>query len=420
MKKFLYKYLINSVIATGLLLISLSGCTDKGAPSLFQGVPTGPIGATPSITSISPSPALSGVTQVTITGQNFSTNPSEDLIYFNGNLVTATSATPTQLVLTAPNVFGDSVQIQVAVLNAEKFSNTVYYSIEQTAKDFYPDAKSTFIQPFNIISDNSGNIYSSVVMNNVGSGIKKITPDSVITDYAAKGAETFWKSFRFGPGGIIVCVRQDGVRALYQIPAGGGSPSSYVVLPAGITVNALEYDSQNNLWVGGKGGNIYRVKTDKSFQAFAFAADVITLRDFKDGSNEYLYAATQTDTTISIQRFPIDANGNLGTAETYFNFTAKYGANYVINAMDISADGDLYLATNLPSPIIVVHSDKTSETLYPGVVKSAPALAFAWGGGTTYLYYVSAQVLDGTGAITNPQDIVRLQMKKTGAPYYGQ
>ncbi|MCL5028200.1 MAG: IPT/TIG domain-containing protein [Bacteroidetes bacterium] len=414
MKKFLYNYLFISIIATGLFLISLTGCTDKGDPSLFQGVPTSPIGATPSITSISPSTALAGYTQLIITGQNFSANPAEDLIYFNGNMVTATSATPTQLVLTAPNVYGDSVKINVAVLNSEQFSNSIYFAIKQTAKDFYPGVKDQTDIPMSMVSDNAGNIYSS----NNALGVYQITPDSVSTLYSPKGGETFWTSMRFGPGGVMYCAR--GLQALFTIPAGGGvKNSTWVVLPSTAKLNQLEFDPLGNLWAAGKNSVIYRIKQDKSYVTFPFTANVTAMRVFVDGGTTYLYVAAQQDSLTTIQRMPIDASGNLGTATTYFDFSKSYGANWVVNGIDFAADGEMFLATNMPQPLIYVNTDKSTGALYPSVIQNSPALGLIWGSGN-YLYYIRRQINDATGVFLIPQSIVKLDILKPGAPYYGQ
>ncbi len=415
MKKILYNSLSVSLTAALLFFIAIAGCSDKGDPSLFQGVPTGPIGATPSISSVSPSTALAGVTQMTITGQNFSTDPTQDFIYFNGNMVTATSATQTQLVLTAPNVFGDEVQIKVAVLNAEKFSNTIVYAIRQTAKDYYPGAKDKGNIPMSIIGDNAGNIYSS----NNAIGVMEIMPDSSSILYSPKGGESFWTCMRFGPGGVLYVAR--GLQALFQIPAGGNvKAGTYVVLsPSTLKISQIEFDPLGNLWAAGKNTAIYRIKPDKSYTSFPFNANITAMRVYKDGGTTYLYVAAQVDSLTTIQRMPIDASGNLGAAETYFDFSANYGANNAVNAMEIAADGELFLATNLAQPMVYVNADKSTGYLYPLVLLNSPALALTWGTGN-YLYYIRRQINDATGAMVTPQTIVKLDVQKQGAPYYGQ
>ncbi len=414
MKKNIYNRTILSFAVIIFVLISLEGCTDKGSPSLWDGVPTSPIGATPAINSIDPpNLALAGVTKITITGSNFSSIPSEDLVYFNGVAGTVTASSPTQLTVVSPNIFGDSIQIKVAVLHSELFSNSLYYKLNQAAKEFYPDGKSTFILPFTVASDNAGNIYISATNNGVGTGVQKITPDSVITNYATKGAETFWNSMKFGPGGNLYTARS--VKAIFQIPAGGGAPASFVVLKENALITQLDFDVNHYLWAAGKADSLYRINVNnKAVKGFPLSANVTALRVY----NNYLYVAAQVDSLTTVKRFPIDGNSNLGPGETYFDFSGTYGSNFLVNAIDFSADGDMYLGTNLQNSIVVVHSDKTSEYLYPGILKNSSAISFAWGNGN-YLYYVRARVLDVNSNVVIPQTIVRLDLLKPGAPYYG-
>ena len=419
MKNNFYNLLFTNLFIALIALLSFNGCSDKGAPSLYQGVPTTPIGATPSISSINPpNSSLAGVSQVTITGQNFSTNPMEDLVYFNISQAVVISATTTQLVVTAPNVVADSITVMVAVVHSELFSNKLYYNLTPAAKDFYPDSKSNYILPYTIVSDNIGNIYSSLTVNNIGNGIKKITSDSLITNYASKGTETFWTSMRFGPNGVLFAARN--LYAVFQIPAGGGAPTTFVVLPSSLKISQLEFDANNNLWAGGNNAAIYRIKQDKSITSFPYTANITAMRVYDDGGTSYLYVAAQQDSNLTVQRFPIDANGDLGSPQLYYDFSGNYGAGNSITSLEFSADGDMYLGTNLPQAIVVVHKDKSSSFLYPGVLAASGAISMVWGSGN-FLYYIRSQVVDpNTNSVIIPQTIVKLNIQKPGAPYYGR
>jgi len=417
MKNNFYNLLFTNLFIALIALLSFNGCTDKGAPSLYQGVPTTPIGATPSISSINPpNTSVAGVTQLTITGKNFSTNPLEDLVYFNITQAVVVSATPTQLVVNAPNVVSDSITVMVAVVHSELFSNKLYYNLTPAAKDFYPNSKFTI--PYSVVSDNIGNIYSSTTLNGAGNGITKITPDSVVTTYASRGTETFWTSMRFGPNGVLFAARN--LYAVFQIPAGGGAPTTFVVLPSSLKISQLEFDANNNLWAGGNNSAIYRIKQDKSLKSYPFTANITAMRVYNDGGTSYLYVAAQQDSNVTVQRFPIDANGDLGTPQLYFDFSGNYGVGNSITSLEFSADGDMYLGTNLPEAIVLVHKDKSSSFLYPGVLAETGALSMVWGSGN-FLYYIRSQVLDpNTGSVIIPQTIVKLNIQKPGAPYYGR
>ncbi len=406
-KKFLFK-IIPLVVA-----IIFAGCTEKTTDSLYSGNPSGPTGATPEISTVNPpNEALAGVTAITITGKNFLSDTSAVEVYFGSLAGKIISASPTQLTVIPPNIEG-AVNIKISTNVAELFSNIYTYSLAKAVKDFYPDAKDKTNVPASIIVDNAGNIYSS----NSSYGLVQITPDSVSTVYSAKGGETYWTTMRFGPAGVLYAAR--GNQAVFTIPAGGGKNSAWVVLtPSSLKISQIEFDPMGNLWAAGKNSAIYRIKPDKSTKSYPFSNFVTAMRIFVSGGTTYLYAAVQQSSNIVIMRMPIDANGDLGTPENYFDFTGNYGANYVVNDITFAADGEMFLATDLPSPIVYVNPDKTSGLLYPDLLLKSPALSLAWGTGNI-LYYVRRQINDATGALLIPQSIVKVNVEKPGAPYYG-
>ncbi len=306
----------------------------------------------------------------------------------------------------------------VAVLNSSLFSNRINYSQVAVAKDIYPDANSTFIVPYSLVSDNSGNIYTSLTVNGSSAGVVKITNDNTVANYAPKGPETFWSSMRFGPNGILFTARN--VSGVYQIPPGGGAPKTFVAIsPSSIKISQLEFDAKGNLWAGGNNSSIYRIDQDKSIHTFHCVANITAMRIYNDGGTNYLYVAATQNSNVSIQRFPIDSNDSLGAPQQYYDFTANYGTGVSITSLEFSADGDMYLGTTLPQAIIDVHSDKSSAPLYPGILKLAGTVSMAWGSGN-YLYYIRAQTFDVNGALVVPETIVKLDIQKPGAPYFGR
>ncbi len=418
MKKF-YNIFYSAII---ILLITIAGCKEEPTPSLFSDVPTGPIGATPAITSISPSDsALAGLDQLTITGANFSSDASQDIVYFNNRQVNIISATSTTILIKAPNLLSDTARYEIgnfriSTLNAELFSNQVNYKLKPAAFQFF--AFTTFQKPYDFVIDPSRNIFVSLTNElNVGQGVKEITADGTLLDYAPKLSETYWTSMRFGPGGIIITVRQDNARALFQIPAGGGTPSTYVVISdSKAKIASIDYDAANNLWAGGNNSSIYKIKPDNSIVSYPFTGNITAMRFFNGG----LYCAVKTDSSTVIQNLPIDGNGDLGSPAAYYDYSKNYGSQNV-NAIEFATDGTMYLATNnVNSPIVVVNSNLSGEILFPGTLAKAPALFLYWDQ-AGYLYYTRGQIVDpNTGTTTISQTILRLTVAKQGAPYYGQ
>ncbi len=418
MKKF-YNIFYSVII---ILIITIAGCKEEPTPSLFSDVPTGPIGATPAITSISPSDsALAGLDRLTITGTNFSPDASKNIVYFNNRQATIISATSTSIVISAPALLSDTSRFEtgnfrVATTDAELFSNEVKYKLNPAVYQFFGFTQ--FQKPYDFIIDASRNVYVSMTNElNVGQGVKEITPDGTLLDYAPKGTEGNWISMRFGPGGIMVTVRQDNARALFQIPAGGGAPSTFVVISdSKAKVSSIDYDPSSNLWAVGNNTSIYKIKTDNTIVSYPFTGNITALRFF----NGSLYCVVKTDSSTVIQSFPIDGNGDLGNPSVYYDYSKNYGSPNV-NAIEFATDGTMYLATNnINNPIVVINSNLSSEILFPGTLAKAPALFLYWDQ-DGYLYYTRGQVVDiATGSPTIFQTILRLTVQKQGAPYYGQ
>ncbi|MDQ7053702.1 MAG: hypothetical protein Q9P14_12720 [candidate division KSB1 bacterium] len=72
----------------------------------------------------------------------------------------------------------------------------------------------------------------------------------------------------------------------------------------------------------------------------------------------------------------------------------------------------MYVGTNAPEAIFVVHPDGSFEPLYPGVIEPE-TYAMVWGNGQ-YLY-VNRRNVDAT-----KKKIIRINMLKNGAPYFGR
>ena len=107
-------------ILLGFSIFILS-CEEPNAPdSVWDENDQG--GSTPIVSSVEPAQgAFAGIDTLTITGQYFSDNISENLVYFNGMLGNVVEATSTTIGVVPPNLVSDSVQISVAVQGAFVF-----------------------------------------------------------------------------------------------------------------------------------------------------------------------------------------------------------------------------------------------------------------------------------------------------------
>ncbi len=400
MNKMIYR--INCLLVLILVIALFSGCGEEPTKSLFD--PDAPTGATPVISQVVPADStLSGIGQMIIKGQNFSSVPTENFVFFNDTRAEVLSATSTELTIKTPILVGDT-NMKIAVHQAELFSNIIKYRLLETVGNLVSFTEAQI--PYAITCDASGNVYLSLVESNAGRGVQKVTPDGTMGDYAPKGGETFWAALKVGPNGIIYGVRQ--VRAIFQIASEGAAPTTWTVIPTTtVKLADIDFDSELNMWAVGNNQEIFRIKPDKTINGFPFVGDVRSVRIF----NNYVYLAGGRESVEKIWRLQIISADELGPEEVYFDFSAAY-PGYFTKAITFDKNGDLYVGTDAPESIIVVHADGTHEGLYFGLFHSS-TISFAWGTGT-YLYATR----EGSGDF--PQTILKIQMLKEGAPYFGR
>lgn len=406
------KFKILSLVKIGLpvlLLLLLSfGCAEDETPPLSEKISdTAP---TPVISDISPKVGLGGITEFTITGKNFSVELNENTVYFGSTPGTILNASETQLVVLAPNVIQDSLPVKMNTLAAE-FSNSVIIDLKSAVREPYDFAD--FEQPYSITVDNIGNIYLSFVSDNAGQGVKKLTPDGELLDFAPKGGETFYFGLQYGPGDKLYGVR--GVRALFTIEE-NTAPATYSVFDNGTSMFDLDFDQDHNIWTAGKGGKIYRIPANpagkQDWKSFDFEPEVFSVKVY-DG---YLYLATKQELTQDIYRMKIISADSLGAPEVYFAFSANYPMTVTVNAITFASDGQLLIGTNDINPIKYVNPDGSFGDLYDGVL-TPDVISFSWGMGNEL--FITRARFSGDG-IETTQTILAVNMQKKGAPQYGR
>jgi hypothetical protein len=386
------------IVVPGLALLSvllLAGCKEEPPASLYTDEYTSR--PQPVVTTVNPATtALAGVTTVTISGSNFSAVLAENQVFFDATPATILTATTTQLTVRAPNLVKDTVALRVSVYKSDKYSDAKQYKLLAAVSDFGGLAKTD--EPYAVTADASGNVYVSIS----ASGVKKITPAGVKTDYATHAAGvTKWSAMKIGPGGVLYSARI--LRVIYTTPAGGGAPVIWVTGSTIGNIYDLDFDAQGNCWAGGNNTSVYRVKQDKSIKPFPFTCNARAMRVY----NGYLYVGGRVDTVEGVWRAPIISADSLGAFEQYFNFSAAY-AGSVVNAVTFAADGDMYIGTDAAAAVVVVHANKSAEPLYPGLF-TPTTLVFTWGKNDD-MYLVRT--------VNTPQ-LIRVTMLKNGAPYYG-
>jgi hypothetical protein len=372
--------------------------------SVFDEDPT--VKPDPLITGIEPpNSALAGIGQITINGSNFSPRIEENAVFFGLNPATIVSASETQLLVQSPNIPDDSLEVKVSVLGALLFSNIMYYTLDSAVEEI--GGFIDFDNAYGIAIDKDDNIFVSLV----GNKIVKITPDNEneTEDYATTTVDKA-SAMKFGPDGYLYYVNI--LRFMLRVPPGGGADEVFAVLPG--NVFDLDFDPFGNIYAGGGGNAIYRVKNDASSTVAADYASIVirTVRVY-DG---YLYVGGRDENTGQhlIWRNQIISADELGPKELHFDWNNEIGPGAQVLAITFAADGDMYVGTNTPDAIVTIHPDKTHEPLYPGVLEP-DSYAFSWGNGE-HLYVNRRNDI----STASTKRVLKIFMQKEGAPYYGR
>ncbi|HAP34865.1 MAG TPA: hypothetical protein DCQ28_02575 [Bacteroidetes bacterium] len=398
--------------------LGLIGCKDDPAPSIYNSSVGN--GSTPVINSINPTDsAQGGVDTLIITGSNFSTVTAENLVYVNTTNATIYQSSGTQLSVKVPRAeVGDSALIRIAVQGAQKFSNGIYYKILPAIVDYGEETTPKLLGAIEfakaVTTDILGNVYVSITLTTTtGStdlGVKKITPDGVVTTFAPKAtgvSEVL--PLKMGPNGSLYTVRSS--RRIFRYnSAGSDAGTAWITLtPASVSIADMDFSENKTLWAAGSNttianATVYAILPTATVKTFPFPARVNSVRVY----NNYLYMSAQKDSAWGIWRAPLLPNDSLGTPELYFDFTV-YGSA-IPQGITFSSTGDLYVATDAPQGIIVIFPSKNSIARYVDYSSlfGTTVKYFAWGNGTE-LY-----------AVTSAGKLLKIYVRAHSAPYYGQ
>lgn len=358
-----------ALLTGGLLCAALFvGCDSGTAPSLYD--PDRSSLPDPVIESIMPEGrALAGVDAVTITGNNFSIQPHENLVYFGTDRGDVLEASATQLRVFAPNNPQPELELRMAVVGAENFSNALPYRLDPPFVEF-GDVRD-FEDILGIATDSEGNLYASLTAFGSAVGIIRIAPEGDRSDYLSSPFP--WADIEFGPDNSLYGVRS--VRAVFQSTGEGSDFQVFAVIPNRSTrLTTVTIDANGRIWAAGNNSDIYSIEQDKSVKMHEFEADVQDIALFEN----FLYVASLQDEISTIWRFPIDANGDLGIPEEIMNITSQSG--HTAFALSFSSTGQLYVGTDGTDPVILIQPDGTVAELYPNVLPQV-VRRFAWGAG---------------------------------------
>ncbi|MFQ6678007.1 MAG: IPT/TIG domain-containing protein [Fidelibacterota bacterium] len=396
----------------------------------------------PTITSISPpDSAFSGIGIITITGTNFSSEIGKNLVYFNGNAGTVQSASPTEIVVKAAKIVSDSVKIQVAVIGAYEFAEWDNYGLYSSVVPwggFDPIGTSLWA----IAMDPNENLYVSE------SGDREIlrvfangTADSVVFAEHSKKIKAI--GMRFSTTDTIVMAMVD--KKIYSTGSHDDA-TELARLPSNTRAYTLDYDSDGNMYAGGRSNILYRINLGAGETEFSeettLPEDVHmnTIRVYENYVyilGEYIGSDTVVDAVNGIYRAAIISADSLGPSELVLDWDDALGEK-ATKPLDFTfaADGGMIVGVDYDDPssyetlgaglyeVSPPYSGVVPVPVYEDVFK-APGTKLVWGN-DKYLYVNNrntASPPDGVSWDYKPIDelgLYRIDMARLGAPYYGR
>ena len=366
--------------------------------------------ASPSISSVEPEAAFAGIDTLTINGQNFSENTSENLVYFNNMLGEVVNATSTSLRVITPNLVSDSVQIRVAVQGAFLFADhSSLYTLTAAVLDYGPFDQFTDI--FSLDLDRDENLIVSLDGTpNAEFWIVDTNQDSAVWSGAlAKGS-----GMKLGPTGSVYFVNYQ--RFLYKDEQGTPKENSEIFKRLNGNATDLDFDSYGNLFVGGAGSTIdvVDINDDGGLTSGVTEAknldtlDILSLKVL----NDYLYVLTTTVTSDqAIYKMQIlDDSGSLGDLELVFDWSAYTNKLSSALCFTLSESGDLFVGSDSDDQPLTYIQNGNASGFYTSIL-TAPISYMAWGN-SNYLYLINKT--------EETNRVQRVDTRMSGADYYGR
>ena len=398
--------LLRFILPISLLIFS---CEDPNYPeNIWDENDQG--NASPSISSVEPEAAFAGIDTLTISGQNFSENTSENLVYFNNMLGEVVNATSTSLSVITPNLVSDSVQIRVAVQGAFLFADhSSLYTLTAAVLDYGPFDQFTDI--FSLDLDRDENLIVSLDGTpNAEFWIVDTNQDSAVWSGAlAKGS-----GMKLGPTGSVYFVNYQ--RFLYKDEQGTPKENSEIFKRLNGNATDLDFDSYGNLFVGGAGStvDVVDINDDGGLTSGVTEAknldtlDILSLKVL----NDYLYVLTTTVTSDqAIYKMQIlDDSGSLGDLELVFDWSAYTNKLSSALCFTLSESGDLFVGSDSDDQPLTYIQNGNASGFYSSIL-TAPISYMAWGN-SNYLYLINKT--------EETNRVQRVDTRMSGADYYGR
>lgn len=336
----------------GLLAVSCEEAPSQpqyGDPDNPDPNPTGLDAA--QLVSVTPSTAyLRDI--LAITGSGFDMESVEyNFVDLGGKRADVLTASETAVTIRAPFLFGDTMDVRIAVKGSEFWSNSL--SVAFVGLDSLLEVISDYDvnpvgAPKGLAVDDNGNVYLAGTDDGI---IYKITPDGTMSEFAA--VDGLSGAMKFGPGGALyVCLQWADPTKIVKVTSDGATVEDVVEVADPI---GLDWDADGNMYIVSNWWGIFKLDAAGNLSADPLVEieNPKVCRVFDD----YLYVSDIWNGLIL--RYAISDDG-LGEEEVVVDDIDSP------SSFDFDADGVMYVAPAWETHLVAVYPDGHQEVLYEG------------------------------------------------------
>ncbi|NOX88062.1 MAG: T9SS type A sorting domain-containing protein [Calditrichaeota bacterium] len=234
----------------------------------------------------------------------------------------------------------------------------ISFNTEKGVREYYPFANANDV-PYAIAADSQGNVYISIDEQSKGV-IKKMTTGGDIEYVSSKTSFLKANDLKFGnDGNLYAAVHIGRLKNITQIDMSGNEK---VITMLRYIPQALDIDDRRIIWVAGS-NTITRIDENNKASDFSVSGDWRAIRVF----NNKLYVGGYSDGIEGVWTIPVISASELGNPELYFNFEQAVSPEaYLINDIEISDTGELFIGFNDIKGILRVNTDLSYDLVFEG------------------------------------------------------
>lgn len=355
----------------------------------------------------------------TIYGENFQTDSLPNIrVFFNSVESEVISATPTELEVYRPNLSGDSIFVKVACHDRINVAKLGPISLPEVVTSFGNFVGSEDIKEITI--DSNDNLFAFM------SGQKKIIkfelPVHARTDWTGnlEGGQGYYApvEMKVGPAGVITYAPN--INVILRCGSDGSVYDNQRIdlLDSGVKAREFDYAQNDNIYAGGIDDGIILADNQGEITTFSLYQGyrIEALRIFEG----YIYVIAKPmpgeSGQYGIYKNEIMDDGSVAESELVLDWQATDYNEYEINDLTFSSGGQIYIGTDHPRAALLQYnlSENTIAPIYYGIIDS-PVDELEWGN-DEYLY----ALINKASTVSNGNQIVKINMGREGAPYYGR